>query len=286
MKQLKYDIVETLSCGSQIQHGPFNDRIYLMNAAEKCIEDLPVRLITLANKNAYGKIFARLPESRTPPFINAGFQIEAEIQNFYRDREKGLFLAYFNNVSRKHEKDIKHYLENIHLALKKRNRPVKPLNPHFLLRQCREKDLPRMAEIYRKVFPSYPFPIHETPYLEKTMRKNVDYYGIETRGKLIALASAEKDIEAGHAEMTDFATLPERRGYGLAAHLLRYMEGRLPAQGIRCVFTIARAASAGMNITFSKNRYQFAGRLINNTNISGRIESMNIWYKHLDSGRK
>ncbi|MDD3095185.1 MAG: putative beta-lysine N-acetyltransferase [Candidatus Neomarinimicrobiota bacterium] len=283
MKQSKYDVVETLPCGSHIQHGPFNDRIYLMKASDSGIEDLPLRLRHLAEEEGYGKIFAKLPESLSTDFREAGFQIEAEIPNFYRKCENGLFLAYFNNASRKREKDIKHYLENIHLALKKQKGLIKPLNPHFRLRQCRENDLKQMAEIYRKVFPSYPFPIHETAYLQKTMQGNVDYYGVETRGKLIALASAEKDFEAGHAEMTDFATLPERRGYGLALHLLRYMENTLPGKGIHSVFTIARAASPGMNITFAKSRYTYAGRLVNNTNISGRIESMNIWYKYLKS---
>ncbi len=37
----------------------------------------------------------------------------------------------------------------------------------------------------------------------------------------------------------------------------------------------------GMNITFAKTGYTYAGTLINNTNISGRLESMNVWYKHI-----
>lgn len=249
------------------------------------MKDLPGRLIALANENAYGKIFAKIPESGISPFLSAGFQIEAEIPEFFRSREKGYFLAFFNKEKRKHEMDVKHYLQNIRLALKKRNSMIKVLNPHFRIRKCGEDDLSRMVEIYRRVFPSYPFPIHDTAYLKKTLQENVDYYGVETRGKLIALASAEKDFEARHAEMTDFATLPERRGNGLAVHLLRNMEQRLPLQGIRCVFTIARAASPGMNITFAKSAYSFAGRLVNNSNISGRIESMNVWYKHLEPGK-
>ncbi|MDD4047577.1 MAG: putative beta-lysine N-acetyltransferase, partial [Clostridia bacterium] len=39
--------------------------------------------------------------------------------------------------------------------------------------------------------------------------------------------------------------------------------------------------SYGMNISFAKHRYQYCGTLINNTNISGSIESMNVWYKAL-----
>jgi hypothetical protein len=48
-------------------------------------------------------------------------------------------------------------------------------------------------------------------------------------------------------------------------------------------YTIARAESAGMNETFAKNGYKYCGTLVNNTNISGQIESMNVWVKKLRS---
>jgi hypothetical protein len=38
-----------------------------------------------------------------------------------------------------------------------------------------------------------------------------------------------------------------------------------------------------MNITFAKNGYEFCGTLTNNTDISGGLESMNVWFKPLDS---
>ena len=44
-------------------------------------------------------------------------------------------------------------------------------------------------------------------------------------------------------------------------------------------YTIARALSAGMNITFAKAGYRYAGTLVNNTDISGTIESMNVWWR-------
>jgi hypothetical protein len=34
-----------------------------------------------------------------------------------------------------------------------------------------------------------------------------------------------------------------------------------------------------MNITFTRASYRFSGMLVNNTNISGGIESMNVWYR-------
>ncbi|MDD2310679.1 MAG: hypothetical protein PHH91_13970, partial [Desulfuromonadaceae bacterium] len=45
------------------------------------------------------------------------------------------------------------------------------------------------------------------------------------------------------------------------------------------------AYSFGMNITFARDGYSFGGTLTNNTNISGSLESMNVWYKTLSRTR-
>jgi hypothetical protein len=62
---------------------------------------------------------------------------------------------------------------------------------------------------------------------------------------------------------------------------LHRMEQDMKQRGYLTSYTIARSRSVGMNITFAKLEYIYAGTLINNTNISGQIESMNVWYKHL-----
>ncbi|MFW5780428.1 MAG: putative beta-lysine N-acetyltransferase, partial [Bacillota bacterium] len=99
---------------------------------------------------------------------------------------------------------------------------------------------------------------------------------------LFAIASSETNKKYLNAEMTDFAILPEYRGKNLSLLLLCEMEKNMKDMGYKLLYTIARAVSYGMNCTFSKLGYQFSGTLINNTNISGNIESMNLWYKVLD----
>ena len=47
-------------------------------------------------------------------------------------------------------------------------------------------------------------------------------------------------------------------------------------RGIKTVYTIARAVSYGMNITFAKQGYVYGGAPFQNTHISGSIENMNI----------
>ena len=276
------DKIEKLNCGSIIQHGKYNDRIYLLKTTEREIYSLPSKLIQKAINNGYGKIFAKINEIKALPLLSEGFLVEARIPGMYPRERDALFLAYYLKKDRKIELDRELYERNLNLALESKGKKIKRLNTStFRIRSCTSWDIPVMIDIYKKVFPTYPFPIHEPDYLMKTMDGNVDYFCVESDSKIIALASAEKDVNGHFAEMTDFATLPDWRGNGLAGHLLDRMERSIKNQGIMTVFTIARAASAGMNITFSKAGYAYGGRLKNNTNISGQIESMNIWHKKL-----
>ena len=119
------------------------------------------------------------------------------------------------------------------------------------------------------------------------MKSHVRNFEIsDDRGRLTALASAEMDCSAGNVEMTDFATLAECRGKGLASILLAHMEKEMAKAGIDTAYTIARAHATGMNIVFARQGYAFAGTLPNNTQIKGDLESMNVWYKHLKARRK
>ena len=267
--------------GGLLQHGPYNDRIYLMRPPplEKTTVEFPQQLLESAKRKGYSKIFAKVPEDAAADFLRAGFATEAEIPGFFSGRRAALFMASYLKNSREQEDDLAVLKDILHIAEDKRGTAVPPPDARFILRPCTRQDVPVMAEIYRRTFASYPFPIYEEDYLLETMRSHVAYFGAEVDGALVALASAEMDREAANVEMTDFATLPEQAGNNLALHLLRLMEQAMQEEKIRTAYTIARAASPAMNITFARAGYCFAGRLKNNTNISGRIESMNVWYK-------
>lgn len=279
----KSDRIENLSCGSLIQHGRYNDRIYLMREGPEASPRLPKELIFLARKKGYGKIFAKVPSDRCRNFLEAGFEEEARVPGLYYGQREGIFLAYFLSGKRKIETDVEIYEKNKHLAFKKKNSEIPALDKErFSLRRCDRKDADEMAQLYRAVFPSYPFAIGSPSYIAESMKKDVDYFCVEKDGKIVALSSAEMDCISLSAEMTDFATLPEWRGNSLGINLLKNMECSSSDRKMRTLYTISRSASPGMNIIFARSNYSFAGRLKNNTNISGRIESMNIWYKRLN----
>jgi len=148
----------------------------------------------------------------------------------------------------------------------------------FSCRIADKADTDEMALVYRTVFASYPFPVFDPAYLRKIMGSTL-FFGVWEGDELVALSSAEMDEESSSVEMTDFATMAAWRGHGLALYLLQQMETEMKQRGIRTFFTIARAYSHGMNISFARNGYAYAGTLTNNTDISGNLESMNVWYK-------
>lgn len=270
---------------SLIQHGTLNQRIYLMKLARADFPDILDQIDIRVRSNHYTKIFIKAPAWAYGELINRGYVQEAYIPAFYQGKGDLFFMSRFIDPQRAvlPEPDQSVIIDHLDKALERWNSsPTLALIENGLaMRVCGPEDSDALADIYKQVFKSYPFPIHDPAYILDTMKTHVIYFGVYDGGRLIAASSAEMDQDARNAEMTDFATLPEYRGKRLALFLLQVMEQEMKDRNVPTLFTIARALSAGMNITFAKNGYRFSGTLINNTNISGKIESMNIWYKRL-----
>lgn len=273
---------KTITLGNSIlNHGKYNDRIYLMKLSK---DDFPMIITTLdelAKKKNYTKIFAKVPSFAFDNFIINGYMLEASIPKFYNGKDEVFFMSKFLDENRK--KSDQPEIGNILNKIKnQKNLPIKPkLLDGYSYKICTKEDAYEMAKIYRNVFETYPFPIHEPNYIKKTMDENIIYFGVCIDNKLVSIASSEMDRKSQNVEMTDFATLPDYRGNSFAIFLLSQMEKEMKNKGIKTAYTIARSISYGMNITFSKLAYKYSGTLINNTNISGNLESMNIWYKYL-----
>ncbi len=268
---------------SLIQHGPCSNRIYLMKLDKRDLPGIVGQLDELAGREGYSKLFVKVPANAAHDFISSGFHQEAFIPRFYNGEEDVLFLGKYIDPARSRTANSEELARILTLAREKaESGPADyTLPPGLNLVSCGVAQAEEMSEVYKQVFPSYPFPIHDPEYLLQTMRTHIDYFGIIKDGRIVAVASSEIDLKGSNVEMTDFATLPEYRGQGLACCLLRAMEEAMAVRKILTAYTIARAVSPGMNITFARMGYKYSGTLINNTQISGRIESMNIWYKWL-----
>lgn len=277
------DKIEKIGKNSLIQHGKLSDRIYLMKLETLETVDIIQIIDELARKNKYSKIFCKVPASVAPIFTANGFISEAHIPHFFNGDESAFFMSKFLSSDRLLAIEAKELRKLSELLKNNNSKTFEPprISKRITVRKLTEKDSLHMTELYKNVFQSYPFPIFDSGYIQKTMKSGVQYFGIEKNGQLVALASSEVNAEAQNAEMTDFATLPSHRGKKYAYLLLKTMEEKMKEEGIKTVYTIARLRSVGMNLTFLRMNYEFAGTLLKNTNISGDIESMIIYYKRI-----
>jgi putative beta-lysine N-acetyltransferase len=275
------DHVEKLG-KSHIQHGPLNDRIYLMKLHADDFPGILSDIDELAHGNGYSKVFAKVPAEYSPRFQQFGYQQEAMIPGFYNNMGDAAFLSRYFTDARRIDANAEQAREVLVQAEENRGKGLpEDKIPPLQIYMAGSNEVEEMSQVYREVFRSYPFPIHDPEYILETMESHVRYFCIRKMNKIVSLSSAEIDSECQNAEMTDFATLPEYRGEGFGSFLLLRMENEMKNLRISTLYTIARALSPGMNIVFSRMDYIFAGSLINNTNISGNVESMNVWYKHL-----
>lgn len=276
------DVTEKLG-RSLIQHGANSDRIYLMKLDPSDASTIVEQLEHLAEAHDYGKLFCKVPTPAMEAFVQAGYHREAMIPNFFEGQTDVAFISRFRKTARSQvSKEQRIAIEQaLKMARQKPEASITRLESNYRLRRLEQKDTSQLATLYRTVFPSYPFPIFDEAYLRETMVTHIRYFGAFDEGRLVAASSAETDPQSRNAEMTDFATDPDHRKKGLAVALLRAMESEMKAMGFMTLYTIARAISVGMNVTFARCGYQFGGTLINNTQISGSIESMNVWHKNL-----
>lgn len=291
------DAITTVG-NSIIQHGKFNNRIYLMKLSRQDFPDIIEELDKIALRNGYSKIFAKVPALAKDKFINNDYIIEAHIPKFYNGNIDAYFMGKYFTEPRMFDNrideinkilDASTLYEKEKIGEKIENKINLLYGFDYVI--CNKSHIYQIADIYKKVFNTYPFPIHDPEYIAKTMDENFIYFSIKKNDDIVAVSSSEVDIDYQNVEMTDFATLPEYQGKGFALYLLCKMENEMRKRDIKTAYTIARAMSYGANIIFVKMGYKYGGTLYNNTNISadnistdnvsGNFESMNVWYKYI-----
>ena len=276
---MRPDVVTTIGA-STVQHGPTSNRIYVMKLAPADLPELLDDLDDLAEREGYTKIFAKVPASARDPFLDRGYVEEARIPGLFRGREDGYLLSLFLDPAR--ARDSRSFDDVLAAArTASANGCSRTLPPGAICSPASPADAPALAALYRDVFATYPFPIHREGYIRETMEHGVRYFCVRVRGVIAAVSSAEMDTGEEHVEMTDFATRPGYRGQGLSGHLLSCMETAMRLAGMKTAYTIARATSFPMNITFARAGYAYGGTLLNNTGICGGVESMHVWYRPL-----
>lgn len=263
-----------------VHHGKFSDRLYILKFPIDGKSGLVKAIIERSIENGYSKIVGKVPKTKLPLFLRNGFKMEAAIPRFYKGLGDCCFVSRFLDLNRavfdpEPMEAFNQVLDNYHLINSDNDKH------DFDIQELSIDHADRVAEVYRQVFDTYPFPIHDPVYIRHTMKNDVLYFGVFIENDLCSISSSEMDVKNQNAEMTDFAVLDKARGKGMSKILLRYMEEDMKKKNMKTLYTIARLNSIPMNKAFLGAGYSYAGTLVNNTNIAGGIESMNVLYKYI-----
>ncbi len=278
---MESDYISTIG-KSVIQHGYYNDRIYVMKFYPDDLKKILWYISGLRAVFQYSKIIIKIPKSVEKYFRTKKTIQEATIPCFYPSGEDVLFLSRFFSPSRESDTTASQRCITMQESLEKSPHiPVNPSIPGMQIRRATLEDIPAICSLYQKTFETYPFPIHDEKYLIKVMKEGTVFFVCDIQGKIAGVGSCEIDVDTSAVEMTDLATDLQFRGYGISKRILSEMETQMIQGNIHTAYTICRSLPVPVNRLFAHAGYQFGGTLINNTNICGTIESMNVWYKPL-----
>lgn len=211
----------------------------------------------------------------------AGFKMEGKIDGYFKGKD-GFCMSYF--LSKKRKISCNLYIKNLLIkqCLELKDTFIYDSNKYeYYIRDAEEKDINEMVKLFSAVFSTYPSPIYNEQYLRQTMHENVLYKVADYNGKIVGIASADMDRDNLNAEITDCATYLDYRGKGILSNIIHSLEKDLKKEGFITLYSLCRAINPGINIVLSKHNYKFTGRLINNCNICGAFEDMNIWIKNI-----
>ncbi len=258
----------------------YNRRLKVMDYDATDFRAMVERVNWLADANDFDKVFFKAHAADWQTFLTFGYQLEG-ILKYYFNGDDAYVMSKFRSVNRAHNRLV---IEEDNLIEALMRKPVeyepKPLPEGWSIVRCTLDHIPQLVAVYRDVFETYPSPLTHPDYISQTMDRSVIYRAvIDDEGRIVSAASAELDTKHSNAEMTDCATLRTHRGMGLMFHLLDRLCDDLTEMGIRTPFTLARAASFGMNLVFYRLGFEFCGRLVNNCDIYGQFEDMNIWVR-------
>lgn len=258
---------------------PSNSRLRLDSYLGDAQEILAY-LETVAKEQEVTKIICYVREADIEAFIAYGYVLEAFFKWYYQG-EHAYVLSKFLSSGRYNwqfgVEENRILIDVQQQALEAR----RPLGEGFVARPATPEDAYALSSIYKQTFQVYPTPLTDVTYIQTCMLAEHLFYVITFEGKIVSVASAEKNERERTAELTDCATLPEFRKFGLMRNLLHLLEQEMKQLNYISIYSLARGLSYGMNKALFQEGFQYTGRLIMNCYIFDKLEDMNLWVKRI-----
>ena len=257
-----------------------NKRVKIGSRKSVPVKDLEA-IIKFASEHGAGKVLCNCLKDELGVFYDAGFILEGKIEGFFRG-DSAYCMSCFICDQRKqnHNHEDENAIIGKCLAVKG-TYEYNEKDFKYIIRDAGEQDINDIVALFSEVFSTYPTPVYDEEYIRDTMNGKILYKVAVCDGKIIGMASADLDCKNLNAEITDCATHPEFRGKGILSNIIYFLEQDLRRKGYITLYSLARAVNPGVNIALSKHDYKFKGRMVNNCNICGSFEDMNIWVKGL-----
>ena len=256
-----------------------SERLKILNFS--CLSENTIwDIIKYAKQEKLGKIIINCRIQFLDYFLACGFVIEGIIKGYFLG-EDATCMAFFIDEKRKKSAMEEDQNRIIDYCLSNANSFALIGNRSYTIRRAVKNDIPQMIELFSIVFETYPSPVFCSNYLQNIMQEQVLFKVAEEQGKIISIASADRDRINLNAEITDCATYSEYRGRNIISEIIYSLEADLKADGFITAYSLSRAKNIGINKTLNKLGYKYSGRLLNNCHISGGYEDMNVWVKDL-----
>lgn len=266
--------------GAEIYLDHANSRLKILSYEELSREFL-AKVLAYAKEEGLGKVLCNCRIKDLKYFKEVGFAIEGLINGFFKG-EDAYCVSFFLDRSRAYSARKEEEDRILKMCFEKGKMTVpSKLNSEYKMKNCVENDIPQMVKLFKAVFKTYPSPVFDHDYLKEVMNTKILFKAVYKGDNIISIASGDMDKDNLNAEITDCATYPEYRGQGLLSNLVYALEADLVDMGFYTLYSLSRAINTGINMSLRKQGYNYSGRLVNNCNICGGFEDMNIWIKRL-----
>ncbi|HEY0840408.1 MAG TPA: putative beta-lysine N-acetyltransferase [Vulgatibacter sp.] len=271
---------------ARILFDAYNRRLKVLDYQVEDYRAFAEKLGFLADANRFDKIWILARPKDWERFVRRGYVLEGALRYALRGKT-AYMVCQFRSNRRLRSPELRKEIDLLEEILSRKARATpRRLPAGYRLDYAREEDLDGILALYKRVFETYPSPLTHREYLVDVLHRGSIFRVVRNaEGDVAAVASAELSPSNLSAELTDCATHPSERGRGLMSVILRALEQDLRRMGYRCAYTLARAPSFGMNAAFHALGYEFNGRMINNCDIYGSFEDMNLWAKDLRQRR-
>ncbi|PIB26323.1 GNAT family N-acetyltransferase [Maribacter sp. 4G9] len=135
-----------------------------------------------------------------------------------------------------------------------------------------------MVALHEKAYKYHPKHIKREQDFEELEDMDHQFHGLFVKGDLLVSAILRVHTKEENLEIVDFATHPDFRGQNLSYYLVQEIKTLMNEVNCTTIYALARATSYGLNITYSKHGFKYAGTLTNNAFVRDALESMNVWY--------